>query len=292
MSATALAQKVKTIFSLPEIVLQVSELLRHPESSLAELEELIIHDPGLTASILKVVNSSFYGFPGKIDTLSKAISIIGFRELNALVISTSVVGQFKNMPPELVDMDTFWYQSVVRGVLAKKLALHCKRDNSERFFVAGLLSCIGKLILFTQYPEQSADILRTGKQNDAEIAAAERGLFGFDYAELSAALLNQWKLPQEIWGSIAYQLKPLDSPIDKTDACILHVASVTSNIIEPWGSYQNGAFNAQTKQAVFNPGVLEYLQLSTVELDLISNDAVLHAMEVTNTLLPHGVSIY
>ncbi len=289
MNATTLARQVKTIFSLPEIVLQVNHILRQPEPDLAELEERIINDPGLTASILKVVNSAYYSLPNKIDTLSRAIAIIGFRELSAIVIGTSVTRQFNGIAPEWVDMNVFWFHSITRGILAKNLATHSKCNNSERFFIAGLLSGIGKLIFFTQYPNQSAEIIRMGQQGDAALAEAERKLFGFDYAELSAELLKEWKLPIEIWEIVAYLFKPLDSPIQKTDACILHVASSIANNIQPCANYD---FDTHPLDALFNPGVLEHLQLTPNAIQSISLDALLQSMEVVSIIHPETMIIF
>lgn len=289
MNATALAQQVKSVFSLPEIVLQVNEILDQPEPKIAALEEIIIHDPGLTASILKLVNSSYYSFPGKIDTLSKAIVIIGLRELKSLVIGSSVTSQFKGIEPHLVDMNVFWYHSVTRGVLAKKLARACKRNNTERFFIAGLLSSIGKLVLFSQYPQQSAEIVQMGVLGDAESAQAERQRFGFDYAELSAELLKEWKLPAEICEMIAYQLKPLDSPNQQIDACILHIASAVANNIQPCANYD---FNTLPLTTNLSPDVLSCLQLEQSDIESISFDASLQAMDIIGIIRPEVMAIF
>ena len=289
MRAEALVKQVKTIFSLPEIVIQINEVLRQPEPNLMELESIIVHDPGLTASILKVVNSSYYSFPAKVDTLSKAITIIGLSELSAIVMGTAVTHRFKGIESTLMNMDIFWYHSVTRGVLAKNLALRGQCGNTERFFIAGLLSSIGKLILFTQYPQQSAEMMRTGLQQDADLAAAERQAFGFDYAELSAELLKAWQLPSEIWEMIAYQLNPLQSPNHKTDACILHVASAIAGSIQPCVSYD---IHTQPLDAVFNPGVLEYLNLAQEEVQSISLEALLQAMDVIGVLRPETMVIF
>ena len=289
MNATELAQQVKSVFSLPEIVLRVNEILSQPEPKIAALEEIIIHDPGLTASILKVVNSSFYNFPGKIDKLSKAIVILGLDELRSLVIGTSVTSQFKGIKPDLVDMNVFWYHSITRGVLAKKLAIRYKRNHSERFFIAGLLSSIGKLILFTQFPEQSAEIVRAGTIGDAELAEAERQRFGFDYAELSAELLKTWKLPIEIWDMIAYQLKPLANPNQQLDACILHVASATANSIQPCANYN---FHTQPLATIFHPGVLEHMQLTQDDIESIAQDAFFQSLDIIGIIRPEVMAIF
>lgn len=289
MNVTALAQQVKSVFSLPEIVLQVNEILDQAEPKIAALEEIIIHDPGLTAAILKLVNSSYYHFPNKIDTLSKAIVVIGLRELRTLVIGTSVTSQFKGIEPKLVDMNVFWYHSVMRGVLAKNLAKRCDFNTTEWFFIAGLLSSIGKLVLFTRYPQQAAEIVKLGVLDDVASSEVEREKFGFDYAELSAELLREWKLSDQICEMIAYQLNPLQSPTQKTEACILHVASSVANATQPCANFD---FNTLSTDIHLQPEVLTYLQLEQSDIESISFDTSLQAMDIISIIRPEAMAIF
>jgi len=289
MNVADLVKQVSTIFSLPELVVQVNDILRQPEPSFEELETVISHDPGMTASILKVANSSYYSFPGKIDTLTRAITIIGLKELKAIIIGTSVTRQFKDIDSELVNMDFFWYHSVFRAILARDLAVICKCGNTERFFIAGLLSSIGKLIFFTQYPAESAEIIRGGMYSEAELARAERDAFGFDYAELSAQLLKEWKLPAETWEMIEYQLRPLESPNQKMEASILHVALSISATIQPSVGCDN--FETAISDVTFAAGVLDYLGLSLEQIETVTSDVVFEAMEIISILRPQSMMI-
>jgi len=289
MRAEELVKQVETIFSLPEIVMQVNQALQQAEPNIVELEHIIVHDPGLTASILKIVNSALYGLPCKIDTVSRAIAILGLRALSTIVMGTAVTHRFKGIESHLMNMDVFWYHSVTRGVLARDLAMRCKRSNGERFFIAGLLSSIGKLIVFTQLPEQAADIIRLGPLPEAELAEAERRTLGFDYAELSAELLKGWQLPEEIWGMIAYQLNPLQSPHSVTDACILHLASSIANSIQPCLNYD---LDSHPLQWVVDDEVLARLQLDQEHLQAISLEAMFQAMEIIAILRPETMVIF
>ena len=189
-------------------------------------------------------------------------------------------------------MDVFWYHSVVRAIIAKELATRFNCVDAERFFIAGLLSCIGKLIFFTQYPVQSAEIIRMGKQSEAELAEAEREMFGFDYAELSAELLKEWKLPPEIWEMIAYQLDPMESPNHELEACILHVALSISGIIQPSVGHEIGDIKTQVADAVFKEDILECLQLGSEEIEAIIQKALFQSMEIMFILRPESMTIY
>lgn len=288
MNPITLAKHVKSIFSLPEIALRVNELLNSSEPSYAELEDLILHDPALTATLLKIVNSAYFGFPTKIDTVSRAISVIGLRELRNLVIAIAVTTRFKGIPAELVDMDVFWYHSITRGVLARILAKRLKHNDRERFFIAGLLSRIGKLIFFSQYPSESTEILKLKDHGDDVMTAAEKTIFGFNYAELGAELLKQWGLPASIWEIIIYQLDPLESKGSQEDACILNIAATIANTVEPCAKYD---FDFQELEPKFNTSVLNFLELSPNLINHSIDEAMDQAFEIMSIIRPGATLI-
>ncbi|HNP26791.1 MAG TPA: HDOD domain-containing protein [Nitrosomonas sp.] len=233
MNPKTIAENVNAIYSLPEVALEINQLINSKDTSNTELETLIFCDPALTAQILRLANSVYFGFPKEINTVSQAISIIGRLELRNLVLATSVISTFSDISPKLVNMETFWFHSVACGVMARLFAAETNSPQKERFFIAGLLHAIGKLVLFTQYPNESAEILRfSGIGEDAEIAA-ERRIFGFTHAELSAELLKQWQLPASIWQPIEFKLDPLHANAPKKDACLLHVAVNIASKMEP-----------------------------------------------------------
>lgn len=288
MNPVSLAHQVRTIFSLPEIALRVNELLSSSEPSFSELEELILHDPSLTATLLKIVNSAYFGFPTQIDTVSRALSIIGLRELRNLVIVISVTTRFKGIPAELVDMDVFWYHSITRGVLARILAQRLKHPDQERFFIAGLLSRIGKLIFFSQYPAESTEILYLKDDGDDAMTRAEEQIFGFNYAELGAELLRQWQLPPTIWEIIVNHLGPLNVKGSKEDACILNIAASIANSIEPCAKYD---LDLDQPDPRFNASVLNYLNVSPNLINHCIDEALAQSFEIMSIIRPGAVLI-
>ncbi|MGR9045297.1 MAG: HDOD domain-containing protein [Gammaproteobacteria bacterium] len=289
MDSVSLAKHVKSMFSLPEIALRVNELLNSSEPNYAELEELILNDPAMTATLLKIVNSAYFGFPVKIDTVSRAISIIGLRELRNLVIMISVTTRFKGIPTELVDMDVFWYHSITRGVLARILAKQLKHSDRERFFIAGLLSSIGKLIFFSQFPAESTEILRLKDQGDDAMTLEEERIFGFNYAELGSELLKLWRLPPSIWEIIAYQLEPFNSKGAQQDACILNIAATLANSIEPCAKYD---FDYDELEPKLNGSVLNYLNLTPNQINHTIDEALSQTFDILCIVRPGATMIY
>ena len=237
MNVQSLVNQVESLFSLPEIALRINEVLDSSNPLNAELQELIISDPALTAKILKLVNSSYFGFPTPIDTVSRAITVIGLKELRNLVMTTAVTASFKGVPADLIDMRVFWFHSVTSAVLARLLAKKLKHSDYERIFISGLLHSVGRLIYFTQCPEISREILEVKDLGEEAIIAAELEKLGFTYADLSAELLKHWQLPENIYQTIHYHLDPFKAGEFMPDACVLHVASKIAGSIEPWAQH-------------------------------------------------------
>jgi len=231
MDPCAIVTSVRSIFSLPDVVIRVNELIDSGDATNIELERVILNDPALTAKLLKFANSSYFGLSGKVESVSRAIAIIGHKELRNLVIASAVTATFKDIPANLVNMDVFWYHSVTSGVTARLLASSV--DSRERFFIAGLLHAVGRLILFSQFPQESAKILTVMSQGENTAIEAERKIFGFTHAQLGAELLRQWRLPQNIWKMVELQFDPMKDALHKFDASTLCAAVNIANFIQP-----------------------------------------------------------
>ncbi len=284
-----LAEQVNHLFTLPDIALRINSLLKHKSTTQADLEAVIENDPALAAQLLKLVNSSYYGFPQKIDNLARAITIIGHKDLQILIMATAVVKTFKGIPESLVDMNTFWFHSVTCAVIARLLAKQLKITNNERFFIAGLLHSIGKMMFFTQYPAQSTEILKIKERGVKAIQQAEIDTFGFTYAEAGAALLEKWQLPQSIWKMIAHHLQPLDSDGSVEDACLLNVAADMTDKLEPCAKVDLGI---EEPDIDFNKPAYRYLQLHTEQTSEIIQDAIFESFEILSILRPEAAQIF
>ncbi len=284
-----LAEKVSVLFSLPDIALRINELLNQKNTTNEDLKEIIQTDPALTTQLLRLVNSSYYGFPQEIDSLSRAISIIGQKELHMLVMATQVVDTFKGIPEHLVDMNSFWYHSVTSAVITRLLARQYQQANTERFFIAGLLRSIGKLIFFTQYPEQSAHILSMEDQSADAQTQAEIGFFGFSYAEAGAALLKKWRLPQSLWAMIASHLHPAQSGHSVEDACLLAIAADIANKIEPCAKVD---LDFEEPELDFNQPAYQYVKLQPEQASEIIQEAIFESFEILSIIRPQAAQIF
>lgn len=289
MNAKSIAAQVSSLFTLPEVALKINEALDSPKPSNDDLEKIIISDPALTANILKLVNSAYFGFPAKIDTVSRAITVIGHKELWNLVITTSVTTSFKKIPAELIDMDVFWFHSVTSAVLARLIAKTLKYNESERLFIGGLLHSIGRLIYITQCPEQARQILELKDQGEDAMLQAEQALLGFTYAELGAEFLKQWELPSSIWQMIEQHLDPLNANKLMHDACILHLAAKIASSIEPCAKHD---FDFEELEPHFQQGVIDYLKISPNKIDYCISESHIQAFDILSIITPGAATIY
>lgn len=218
--------------SLPRICVRLNEAVDNPRTSTLEIAELISNDAALTARLLKLVNSSFYGFPSKIATPSQAVMIIGTAHLCDLAFTTSITRLFKSIPEDLVSMESFWRHSVACGLAARVLAAYRREVSVERFFVAGILHDIGRLVVYQQVPALARDALTRAASESELLYRMERKVIGFDHAVMGAVLLRAWGLPSSLEESVAYHHNPTQALRFPVDAAVVHVADAIALAME------------------------------------------------------------
>lgn len=224
MTPESLVRATDNLFSLPDVVLRVNQLIDEPSTRPADLAEVILCDPGLSARLLRVVNSAFYARPKPVETVSQAIGLIGFRALRDLIMATAAVDLFKGLPPEKVNMEHFWMHGIACGIAARDLAGRRGLRNGERLFLAGLLHGLGRLVFFSQCADAYREVLRLVEQEQLDSVAAEERVFGFNHVELGAELLRAWRFPESIWKVVAARLDPALAGEYEVEAEILHAA--------------------------------------------------------------------
>ena len=234
--AKKLVENVTELASLPEVCIRINEMVDDGKSSASDLANAIMQDTSLTGRLLKIVNSSFYRFPSKIDTVSRAITIIGTRELRFLVLATSAVRSFDNLPNHVVDMAGYWRHSVYCGVIARMLAGQCHVLHKERLFVAGLLHDIGHLVMYHRIPDLVQVMHYRAKTANIPMHEAERDVYDTDYAEVGSELLHAWGLPDSLVEVVECHIEPERADKNALDTAIVHIANKMATMAE-LGSY-------------------------------------------------------
>ncbi|MBU2979384.1 HDOD domain-containing protein [Alteromonas sp. C1M14] len=225
-------------FTLPQICLKMREVLDDNRSDAEDIGRLISFDPSLTAKILRLANSALFRFPSQIDSVSKAISVIGGEALYNLVIAETANTAFKHFNSQYVDIQQHWYLSVYNGVLAKMLAKSECLRGSERFFVLGILNNLSELVVakydpenYLAYKQLPSDELPWQKQQRH---------FGFTFAACSGAIMEKWHLPMKLY----YPVKCVHDAAKQAEdadigllACSMRV-TIRENIQSEYGSIE------------------------------------------------------
>ncbi len=223
-----LTQESITLPEIPSIVFELNEVIANPLSSAEDIAQVVQRSPSLTALLLKIVNSPFYGFPSKIDKISLAVTLIGTREISGLALGISIVSMFNNIPKEILSMYSFLRHSLACGIISRILAAHKSIPQTEQLFVSGLLHDLGRLILYSYFPEESLNILSRARLSDRLLYQQENDYLGCNHTHLVKQLLQEWKLPMVLENNVFYHHRPSDAqqPIPAT---LVHLADVITN---------------------------------------------------------------
>jgi len=202
----ALIEDIGELISLPEIVVQINELVNSEDASAAEIGRVIGQDPAISTRILQVANSSMYGGQRQIDSINRAVTILGTKQIRDLILSTTAAKVFDGIPNDVISVEDFWHHSLYCALLARALAVISKTVNADTLFTAGLLHDIGHLVMFNRIPEQAHEAIMLTIQGEAslDLYQAEREILGFDHAEVGAELARRWHLPDILVSCIAY----------------------------------------------------------------------------------------
>lgn len=224
MDVQSVIRETAVLYSLPDVCLRLQELIARPDTELDDIASVIALDPALTVRLLRLANSPFYNFSGSVETVARAVRVIGMNELYNLVLASSVTQSFAGIPPELVDMPGFWRHSVNTGLLARELGKVCGLKQGERLFVVGLLHNIGKLVMVGHLPELTREAITLNGYYSSPWEREELVL-GYSFADVGAELLKAWGMPEALWELVACQHAPQTARHLPAAAALLHIAS-------------------------------------------------------------------
>ncbi|VAW91033.1 hypothetical protein MNBD_GAMMA21-2081 [hydrothermal vent metagenome] len=231
-SVQSLIEDIGELISLPEIVMQINELVNSEASSATEIARVIGQDPAISTRILQVANSSMYGGQRQIDSINRAVTILGTKQIRDLVLSTTAAKVFDGIPNDVISVEDFWHHSLYCALLARALAGISKAVNADTLFTAGLLHDIGHLVMFNRIPEQAHEAIMLTIQGEAslDLYQAEQQILGFDHAEVGAELARHWHLPEILVSCIAYH-HDLHASTEHIEAVAhVHVANAIASL--------------------------------------------------------------
>jgi HD-like signal output (HDOD) protein len=230
-SPAELLESERDLVSLPDVVIRLQEAIDDPKSTAETVGAIVACDPALTARLLRLANSPIYGFSGRVDTISRAVTLVGMEPLYHLALASCAVSTFRNLPVQLIDMDEFWMQSVYCAVVARLLAKEAKVLYPERLFVAGLLHAIGSLLIYRRCETQAREVLLASQGKRRLVPLLEKDLLGFTYAEVGAEIAKAWNMPLWLQEAIACHLDPERATRYPFETALVHLADRLTDVL-------------------------------------------------------------
>lgn len=229
-----LVQSVEGIATLPHIFIRINQLVNDPDSNMSDIAQVVRQDLSFSMRLLRVANSPFYGFSSSIDTVDKAVSVIGTSKIRSLALSMSVASSFSSLLNDLVSMDNFWRHSLYCAVIARILAKQAGRCDPEVMFTAGLLHDMGELIIFNRLPEQAREVLLRvlDSVDDLPMNVAEHQVLGFDHGQVGLELARHWNLPPLLKECIGYHHDISAAEQYPREVALIHLANVFAQMAE------------------------------------------------------------
>lgn len=256
--ARSLRKATESVLSLPTLPLVASRMLQmvdDPNLSSGALGKALSEDQVLTARILKLANSSYYGFPRRIATVNLAVVVLGFEAVKDLILSVAVMDLFRNgRRDSRFDLAQFWDHSVRVAAASRQLARILRWRAVGEAFTAGILHDIGKVVLHQYQPVPFEEALRRMAEDGVPHLEAELDVLGATHAEVGAWLVEKWNLPTTLVQAVRYHHTPGEAdPDHAAHAALLHLADVFSHRL----GHGNGA-GASTRLDV-DPDALRIL---------------------------------
>ena len=217
----ALIAKTSDLKQLPVIARKIMNVVENPNSTAGDLERLIQADQSLTVKLLKIANSSFYGLLRKVNTLQRAILVVGFKSIRDIAVSAAILNMYRSSDPFSLKM---WEHAICSGIAARYLALECENVDTDEAFVGGLLHDLGQVLLFRAYPDKIKEIYSSVQKDPTlDELKLEKASFNFCHTHAGGTLARNWNLspaleavmryhhhlPEILWTDISDDVKML-----------------------------------------------------------------------------------
>jgi HD-like signal output (HDOD) protein len=261
-------ESISTIPTLPVVIEKITRLLQNPSTSAEEIGKAITTDQALASKVLKLVNSAFYGFPGKISTITHAVVILGFSTVKNVVLTASIFDAFtkKISLSTNFDLEKFWLHSIGCGAASKSVARHIGVSDMEECFIAGLIHDVGKIIMCNYLPTEFSQVVQHTLANDCLFYESEKEVLHITHEEIGGLVAERWNLPKNLQLAVKMHHCPQQAEGFPTVAGIVHASDIFARAMD----FGNGGDNKipQMSEAVWTNLGLESIQLQPLLEDI------------------------
>ena len=269
--------KVKAFPTMPGAGAKMLSLLEEPDTAVSEIEEILRYDPGLTANVLKLANSAYFGLPSKIGSLKQAVILLGLKRLIQLVVATCVSAIMdKSVPGYDLPAGDLWRHSIAVSIAADALVKDKKISGAEDVFTPALLHDVGKLVLGT-YVKEELEAIESIAAKGVPFVVAENMILGTDHAEIGAQILAHWNLPSDVINAVRWHHDP-DS-LETSEALV--DAVYLSNLL---CQTTNTSGRSGGQAVELSTDVIERLGIQLNQFDTISNKVSRWVSELADAL--------
>ncbi|MBI4578478.1 MAG: HDOD domain-containing protein, partial [Planctomycetes bacterium] len=261
---TALA-KIGDIATLPEVTAKIISVVDDPKSTARDLHNIIKNDPALSTKILKVVNSAFYGLPGQVSEIDRAIVLLGLSAVKNIAISASISRLFtSDRISDRFSARDIWKHSVAVAVTMRQFCgVIGKRPFAEEAFLAGLIHDLGLLVERQAFPEQLKEVIRIAGETNRPFCEVEAELIGADHQALGAALAAKWKFPRGLQTILGYHHRIANLADD------LRFAATLAYIADVLVCHERIGFHLTADQQPLDDTLLESVGLSVDDFNAV-----------------------
>ena len=231
MKAQNIVEAVKSFPGMPGAAVKLLGLLDDPAMRVSQIEEILRQDPGLTANVLRLANSAYFGIPSKIGSIRQAVILLGLKRLIQMVIAACVSAIMdKPVPGYDLPPGELWRHSIAVSVAAEGLVKVLKIDAAEEIFTAALLHDVGKMVL-GEYVKDDFSKIEAAVSQGMSFEKAETVALGTNHADVGGRILIRWSLPAEIVNAVQWHHEPEAAEQASTMLDIVHVANFLSIMI-------------------------------------------------------------
>jgi putative nucleotidyltransferase with HDIG domain len=255
--------KVDSFPTMPGAGTQLLVLLEEPDTPVSEIEEILRYDPGLTANVLKLANSAYFGVPSKIGSLNQAVILLGLKRLIQLVVASCVSAVMdKSIAGYDLPAGDLWRHSVAVSIASEALVKDKKKHGAMDVFTPALLHDVGKLVLGSFVEEELETIKRIAAKG-VPFVVAENMILGTDHAEVGARILAHWNLPADVINAVRGHHDPDSSDASNLQMDVVYLANLLCQTSETSGEASGDAVE-------LSPTVIDRLGIQLDQFNSIS----------------------